>query len=78
MNSGFSDEDWLNKLERKSNSSRTRTVAKASQKHGTEYANALDGHSGYLEQYYRITLNRRGEMYQELEQDLLIESVPVE
>ena len=51
---------------------------KASQKHGTEYANALDGHSGYLEQYYRLTPQRRAEMYQELEQDLLIESVPVE
>ena len=51
---------------------------KASLKHGTEYANALDGHSGYLEQYYRLTPQRRGEMYQELEQDLLIESVPVE
>jgi len=51
---------------------------KASQKHGTEYANALDGHSGYLEQYYRLTPKRRGEMYLELEQDLLIESVPVE
>ncbi|NWJ84380.1 hypothetical protein HX854_06620 [Marine Group I thaumarchaeote] len=32
MNTGFSDEDWLNKLERKSNSSRTRTVAKTSLK----------------------------------------------
>ena len=51
---------------------------KASLKHGTEYANALDGHSGYLEQYYRLTLDERGAMYQELEQDLLIESVPVE
>jgi len=51
---------------------------KASLKHGTEYANALDGHSGYLEQYYRLTPQRRGEMYHELEQDLLIESVPVE
>jgi len=51
---------------------------KASLKHGTEYANALDGHSGYLEQYYRLSLDERGAMYQELEQDLLIESVPVE
>ena len=32
MNSGFSEEDWLNKLERKSNSTRTRITAKASLK----------------------------------------------
>ena len=32
MNSGFSEEDWLNKLERKSNSARTRITAKASLK----------------------------------------------
>ena len=30
MNSGFSEEDWLNKLERKFNSSRTRITAKVS------------------------------------------------
>ena len=32
MNSGFSEGDWLNKLERKSNSARTRIAAKASLK----------------------------------------------
>jgi integrase len=48
---------------------------RASQKHSTEYANALDGHSGYLEQYYRLDLKKRGEMYKELEPELLIESV---
>ena len=51
---------------------------KASQKHGVEYSNALDGHSGYLEQYYRLDAKNRAEMYKELESDLLIESVKVE
>jgi len=32
MNSGFSEEDWLNKLERKSDSTRTRKAAKTSLK----------------------------------------------
>jgi len=50
---------------------------KASQKHGVEYANALDGHSGYLDQYYRLEPKKRAEMYKELEPDLLIESVKV-
>jgi len=50
---------------------------KASQKHGVEYANALDGHSGYLDQYYRLEPKKRAEMYKELENDLLIESVKV-
>ena len=27
---------------------------KASNRHGTEYANALDGHTGYLEQYFGL------------------------
>jgi len=31
---------------------------KASQKHGVEYANALDGHGAYLKQYYRETYGR--------------------
>ncbi len=51
---------------------------KASQKHSTEYANALDGHTGYLPQYYALTPERRAEMYKELEPELLIESVKVE
>ena len=50
---------------------------KASQKHGVEYANALDGHSGYLDQYYRLDPKKRAEMYKELENDLLIESVKI-
>ena len=48
---------------------------KASNRHGTEYANALDGHTGYLEQYYRLEPQERASKYLELEQDLLIESV---
>ncbi|MCJ8306825.1 MAG: site-specific integrase [Nitrosopumilus sp.] len=51
---------------------------KASQKHSTEYANALDGHTGYLEQYYNLTPEERAEKYKELEPELLIESVKVE
>ena len=51
---------------------------KASQKHSAECANSLDGHTGYLEQYYALTPERRSEMYKELEPELLIESVPVE
>ena len=47
---------------------------KASQKHSTEYANALDGHTGYLENYYALTPERRAEMYKELEPELFIES----
>ena len=48
---------------------------KASNRHGTEYANALDGHTGYLEQYYRLEPQERASKYLELEQDLLIESI---
>lgn len=51
---------------------------KASQKHGVEYANSLDGHEGYLEQYYSLTPERRAEMYKELKPELLIESVKIE
>lgn len=51
---------------------------KASQTHSTEYANALDGHSGYLEQYYRLTPEKRAEMYKQLEPELFIESLKVE
>lgn len=47
---------------------------KASQKHGSEYANALDGHGAYLKQYYRLSDEDRGKKYKELESDLLIES----
>ncbi len=50
---------------------------KASQKHSTEYANALDGHTGYLQSYYNLTPERRAEMYRELEPELLIESVKI-
>ena len=51
---------------------------KASQKHSTEYANSMDGHFGYLEQYYRLDPKKRAEMYKELEPELLIESVKTE
>jgi len=51
---------------------------KASMKHGDEYANALDGHSGYLKVYYRLDDKTRAKMYKELEPELLIESVKVE
>jgi len=47
---------------------------KASKIHGQEYANALDGHSSYLGQYYRNTEEERAEMYRELEPNLLIYS----
>jgi len=48
---------------------------KASQKHGMEYAHALDGHSGYMKQYYRMTSEDRANKYKELEPDLLVLSV---
>lgn len=47
---------------------------KASKIQGEEYANALDGHSSYLGQYYRNTDEERAEMYRELEPNLLIYS----
>jgi len=47
---------------------------KASQKHGPEYANALDGHGAYLKQYYRETDEERAKKYKELEPSLYIES----
>jgi integrase len=50
----------------------------ASRKHSTEYANALDGHSGYLPQYYTLTPEKRAQMYKELEPELYIESVKME
>jgi len=51
---------------------------KASQKHGVEYANALDGHGAYLKQYYRETPEERARKYKELEPSLLIEKYQVE
>jgi len=51
---------------------------KASQKHGSEYANALDGHGAYLKQYYRETPEERAKKYKELESSLFIESYKVE
>lgn len=44
----------------------------ASNTHGLEYAHALIGHSGYLNQYYRITPEERLEKYKELEPKLTI------
>jgi len=51
---------------------------KASQKHGSDYANALDGHGAYLKQYYREDPKERANKYLTLEPSLLIESVKVE
>lgn len=45
---------------------------RASNIHGVEYAHALIGHSGYLEQYYRITPEERIEKYLQLEPHLII------
>ena len=49
---------------------------KASQKHGSDYAHAMIGHGGYLQQYYREDEDPklRGEKYKELEPSLLISS----
>ena len=51
---------------------------KASQKHGVEYANALDGHGAYLKQYYREDPKERAAKYLTLEPSLLVESVKVQ
>lgn len=45
----------------------------ASNTHGLEYAHALIGHSGYLEQYYRLSDEDRLEKYIELEPKITIE-----
>lgn len=47
---------------------------KASRKHGSDYANAMDGHGSYLKQYYQLPIEERAKMYKELEPTLLIES----
>ena len=44
----------------------------ASNTHGLEYAHALIGHSGYLEQYYRLNDEDRLEKYIELEPKITI------
>ena len=44
----------------------------ASRINGTEYANALDGHTSYLGQYYRISSEERMQMYRKLEPHLVI------
>lgn len=44
----------------------------ASNTHGLEYAHALIGHSGYLEQYYRLSGEDRLEKYIELEPKITI------
>ena len=46
---------------------------KASQKHGSDYANALDGHGAYLKQYYREDPKERAQKYLELQSELFIE-----
>ena len=40
--------------------------------HDEQYANALDGHQGYLMQYYRLSPEKRAELYRKLEPHLLI------
>ena len=50
----------------------------ASDKHGSGYANALDGHGEYLPQYYRKSAEDRAKMYLELEPRLLVESIKPE
>lgn len=45
--------------------------AKASRKHGDEYAHKMIGHSGYLPEYDRKTIDERIEMYQEFENELI-------
>jgi len=49
-------------------------MTKASMKHGSDYAHALAGHHGYLDQYIRIPEKQKSKMYLELEKDLIIES----
>ena len=44
----------------------------ASIAHDEQYANALDGHQGYLMQYYRLSKEKRAELYRELEPHLLV------
>ncbi|EIJ65751.1 hypothetical protein BD31_I0849 [Candidatus Nitrosopumilus salaria BD31] len=44
----------------------------ASNTHGLEYAHALIGHSGYMEQYYRLSNEDRLEKYIELEPKITI------
>jgi len=50
----------------------------ASDKHGSGYANALDGHGEYLKQYYGKGPEERAKMYLELEPRLLVESIKPE
>jgi len=40
--------------------------------HDEQYANALDGHQGYLMQYYRLTEEKRADLYRELEPFLYV------
>ncbi len=45
--------------------------AKASRKHGDEYAHKAIGHTGYLPQYDRKTLDEKISMYKEFENELI-------
>ena len=45
---------------------------KASKMHDDQYANALDGHTGYLETYYELEDSERARMYNELAPDLTV------
>jgi len=51
---------------------RSYCYTKAVQVHGEQYAHALLGHGSYLDQYYRLTEEEKGEKYKELEPQLLI------
>lgn len=38
--------------------------------HGSDYAHAITGHHAYLDQYFRLSENKRKEMYSEIEVEL--------
>jgi len=46
---------------------------KASLKHGSDYAHAMDGHGAYLKTYYELEPEERAARYKKLEPDLLVE-----
>jgi len=49
--------------------------AKASRKHGDEYAHKMIGHTGYLPVYDRKTLDERLAMYEEYESELITDQI---
>ena len=42
----------------------------ATLKHGSDYAHAVTGHHAYLDQYFRLSEDKRKEMYMEIEPEL--------